>query len=203
MKENAAFGEIEATFKRAVACLDDAGVPFLLGGSLAGWAYGGPKTHNDLDLMLKEEDAEPALVALEGVGMRPERPPEDWLLKAWDGDVLIDLIHHPIGLTIDDGAIARGEWLEVAAMRVRVMALEDVMTSKLLALGEHSLDFEGTLQLARSLRERIDWRELRVRTAGSPYARAFIFLADELGVSAGSGEAVPTPAPPPRVRVVE
>jgi GTP-dependent phosphoenolpyruvate carboxykinase len=34
--------------------------------------------------------------------MRPEKPPQEWLWKAWDGNVLIDLIfaprardHHP------------------------------------------------------------------------------------------------------------
>ena len=29
--------------------------------------------------------------------MRPEDPPEEWLVKAWDGDTLVDLIHHPEG----------------------------------------------------------------------------------------------------------
>ena len=89
------FAAIEHALKRAAAALREADVPFLLGGSLASWARGGPETRHDLDLMIKPEDAERALEALAEAGMRPERPPEEWLLKAWDGDVLVDLIFVP------------------------------------------------------------------------------------------------------------
>jgi hypothetical protein len=194
------FGAIEESFKRAVAALTAADVPFLLGGSIAIWAHGGPETRNDLDFMVKPEDAERALEALVDAGMRAEHPPEDWLVKAWDGDVLVDLIHHPMGMTVTDELIARGTELDVAAMRVRVMAIEDVLSSKLLALGEHALDLEPSLQLARALRERIDWGLVRARTEGSPYARAFLHLVEDLGVAGAGG------VPPPhhaKVRVVE
>jgi hypothetical protein len=195
------FAAIEETFKRAVSALDAAEIPFLLGGSLAVWAHGGPQTRNDLDFMLKEEDAERALEALGDVGMRPEHPIENWLLKAWDGDVLVDLIHHPIGMPITDEVIARGVERDVAAMRVRVMAIEDVMVSKLLALGEHALDFEGSLQFVRALREQIDFAEVRARTAQSPYARGFFHLIEELGVT---GRGLTTAEPHrSRVRVVK
>jgi hypothetical protein len=177
------FAAIEETFKRAVSALQSAEVPFLLGGSLATWAHGGPETRNDLDFMVRPEDAERALQALVDAGMEPERPPEDWLLKARDGDVVVDLIHHPTGLEITDEVIARGPERNVAAMRMRVMAVEDVLTSKLLALGEHALDLEGSLQLARAVREQVDWSEVRARTEHSPYARAFLYLVDELGIT--------------------
>jgi hypothetical protein len=71
---------IERALKRAVQGLRAADVPFLLGGSLASWARGGPETQHDLDLMIKPEDAERALQALADAGMEPERPPEDWLV---------------------------------------------------------------------------------------------------------------------------
>jgi hypothetical protein len=66
--------------------------------------------------------------------MRPERPPEEWLLEAWDGDTLADLIYCPKGLPVDDELIGRGEELSVLGMDIRVMALEDVTATKLLAL---------------------------------------------------------------------
>jgi hypothetical protein len=53
------FADIEATLKKSAAALRAAGVPFLLGGSLASWARGGPETRHDLDLMIKREDVEP------------------------------------------------------------------------------------------------------------------------------------------------
>jgi hypothetical protein len=176
------FAEIEHALKRAAAALNEAGIPFLLGGSLASWARGGPETRHDLDLMLKPEDAERALEALAEAGMRPERPPEEWLLKAWDGDTLVDLIYCPKGLPMDDDVIARGEQLSVLGMEIRVMALEDVMATKLMALTEHSLRYEGLLQIARALREQIDWTAVRTRTDSSPFARAFFTLLEGLEI---------------------
>jgi predicted nucleotidyltransferase len=176
------FAEIEHALKRAAAALNQAGIPFLLGGSLASWARGGPETRHDLDLMIKPEDVDRALEALSEAGMRPERPPEDWLVKAWDGDTLVDLIYCPKGLPMDDDVIARGEQLSVLGMEIRVMALEDVMATKLMALTEHSLRYEGLLQIARALREQIDWPAVRARTESSPFARAFFVLLEGLGI---------------------
>jgi hypothetical protein len=51
---------------------------------------------------------------------REERPPEQWLVKAWDGPVLVDLIHEPAGMAITDEVISRGERLSVEAMGVQV-----------------------------------------------------------------------------------
>jgi hypothetical protein len=196
------FAAIEHALKCAAAALRDAGVPFLLGGSLASWARGGPKTRHDLDLMIKREDAERALDVLQAAGMKPERPPEDWLFKAWDGEVLVDLIFGPRGLPITEDVIARGEPLPVLGMDMRVMALEDVLTTKVMALSEHSLHYEGLLQIARALREQVDWETVRDRTAASPFARAFFVLLEDLGIVPGRTARHAAPAPHARVRVV-
>jgi len=66
--------------------------------------------------------------------------------------------------------------LEVQAMPMRVARLEDVMVTKLMALTEQEPDFGGVLEIARSLREQIDWDEVRARTADSPFAAAFFTL---------------------------
>jgi Uncharacterised nucleotidyltransferase len=192
------FAEIEHALKRSAAALREADVPFLLGGSLASWARGGPQTRHDLDLMIKPEDVERALQALENAGMKPERPPEEWLVKAWDGDTLVDLIYCPKGLPMDDDVIARGEELSVLGMEIRVMALEDVMATKLMALTEHSLRYEGLLQMARALREQIDWDAVRARTAQSPFTRAFFVLLEDLEILPER----PVRRPETRVRVV-
>jgi hypothetical protein len=120
-------------------------------------------------------------------GMEPEDPPEEWLVKAWDGDVLVDLIFGPKGLPMTDEVIARGESMAVLGMEMRVMALEDVVTTKLMALSEHALRYESLLQIARALREQIDWAAVRERTAGSPFADAFFVLAEGLEILAEDG----------------
>jgi hypothetical protein len=178
--------QLEATLKRAVAALENERIPYLLGGSLASWARGGPQTRNDLDLMVRPEHAEQALSALERAGMRPDRPPEEWLLKAWDGDVLVDVIFHPSGLELNDDVFARGERLRILGMNVDVLAIEDVVTTKLMAIDERAIRYEGLLQIARALREQIDWAAVRQRTASSPFSRPFFVLLEELGILAGT-----------------
>ena len=68
------------------------------------------------------------------------------------------------------------------ALRVRVSSLEDVLTSKLLAINEQNPSFESVLELARTVREQVDWNEVRRRTSDSPFAQSFFTLVEELGV---------------------
>jgi predicted nucleotidyltransferase len=178
------FERLLETLKRAAAALREAGVPFVLGGGIAIWARGGPETEHDLDFFLKPEDAERALEALAQAGFRPEKPPEDWLYKAWHGDVMVDLIFEPTGVTVDDEFLDRALEMEVHALRMRVMEPHDVLATKLLAMREHEVDYDSVLEVARTVREQIDWDELRRSTKGSPYAKAFFTLVDELDVSA-------------------
>jgi hypothetical protein len=154
----------------------------------------------DLDLMVKPTDADRALEALAGTGMRIERPPEGWLYKAWYGDVMIDVIFHPAGLEITDEVIERADRLSVMAIDTPVMALEDMLATRLLSLDEHSLDYRGPLAIARALREQIDWPALQARTGDSPFAKAFFTLVHELGIArSGAEQTGPSSA---RVRVV-
>jgi hypothetical protein len=173
---------LRQSMKRAAGVLRRHEIPFLLGGGLACWARGGPQTDNDVDFFVKPEDAERAQGALADAGMRPEDPPEDWLLKAYDGDVLIDLIFCPSGGHIDDAWFDRAEEREVLSTRMAVASLEDVMATKLLALTEQEPDFSSVLEIGRMLREQIDWEAVRERTERSPFARAYFTLVEGLGI---------------------
>src|SRR3954466_1426871 len=193
------FADFEHALKKSAAVLREADVPFLLGGSLASWARGGPESRHDLDLMIRPADVDRAVEALTKAGMRFEDPPEEWLVKAYDGDTLIDLIFAPKGIPMNDEALDRGQVLSVLGMEMRVMALEDVLVTKLMALSEHALRYESLLAIARALRERIDWEDVRTRTISSPFARAYFVMLEGLGVV---DEAKPTTGGEPRVRVL-
>jgi Nucleotidyl transferase of unknown function (DUF2204) len=186
------FPELIESMKRAAAALRDAEVPVLLGGGMSAWARGGPPTDHDVDFYIRPDDAERGLEVLVGLGLKPERPPEGWLLKAWDGEQLVDLIFNPAGGAIADEHFERAERLEVMAQPLLVASIDDVMVMKLLALREQELDFQPALEIARSLREQIDWRFVRGRTEASPFAKAFFTLVAELDIA--------VPSPPAEVR---
>jgi hypothetical protein len=188
MQHSSEFQRLIDTLKLSIATLREHQVPFMLGGSLAAWARGGPEPTKDLDLMVKRGDAERALQVLADVGMQTERPPEEWLYKAWNEGVLIDIIFGPSGIELTEEVFERADTIPVMSVATPVMAIEDMLVTMLCSLDEHCLDYGGLVAIARSLREQIDWSALRARTSFSPYAMAFFTLVEELGVAPKEGQ---------------
>ena len=183
MADDDQFEAIKETLKKAAAALRRAEVPFLLGGGLAAWARGGPPTDHDVDFLVREVDAEHGLGALAETGMRVERPPEGWLYKAWDVDTLVDLIFRPSGGAVDDEMFARATKLEVMAQTLDVASIDDVLATKVLALSEQDPDFRAVLEIARALREQVDWEHVRARVDESPFGAAFMTLVERLRIA--------------------
>lgn len=195
------FEEIESTLKKAAAALRDANVPYALAGSVASWARGAPQSRNDLDFLVRPDDAEAALAALVNCGMRAERPPEGWLLKAWDhGDdgteTLVDIIFGPRGIADVGELLQRAERLSVAALDLPVVHLDDVMVMKLHAFDEHACDYASILAVARAVREQVDWAEVAQATADSPFARACLALLRDLDIAGAPNASLSSAAGP-------
>jgi hypothetical protein len=138
--------------------------------------------------MVRQADVERAADALRDAGMQIEHPPEGWLVKAWDGDVLVDLIFRPAGGPVDDGYFERASREEVSAMPILVASLDDVLATKLLAMSEQEPDFRPVLEIARSLREQIDWDSVRAQVEDSPFGAAFLTLVERLRILPDSVE---------------
>ncbi|MBW4718823.1 nucleotidyltransferase family protein [Saccharothrix obliqua] len=170
------------TLVKAANALRGQGIPFALTGGCAVYARGGPATEHDVDILVREEDAKPAVSALVAAGMRAADPPEDWLLKVYDGDSLVDLLFRPNELPVTDETLARAEDLAVGSVTLPVMPATEVMVSKLLVLDGHRCDFSELLPFARALREQIDWSRVVEATAHSPYAEAFLVLVERLDI---------------------
>jgi hypothetical protein len=173
---------LAATMKRAAAALRDAQIEFMLGGGLAVWARGGPPTDHDVDFYVRERDSAKGRDALVQAGLRAEEATEEWLFKAYDGPVLVDLIFRPAGGPIGDEHFARATELEVAAQTMLVASIDDVLVTKLLAITEQDPDFGPPLEVARALREQIDWDFVRTRSSSSPFGQAFVTLVEGLGI---------------------
>jgi hypothetical protein len=172
--------ELLITLKRAGSVLKATGVPFALGGGFAAYAHGGVSSDHDVDFLIRHEDLDTILPALANAGFRIEQPPEDWLVKAWDGDQLVDLIYRPIDIQVTHETLKETTMMPVGPIHLPVLSVTELMVHKLLTLSQHRCDFAPALQLARSLREKIDWDRLGKETEPSPYAGAFIFLAERL-----------------------
>jgi hypothetical protein len=178
---------LATTLKRVAATLKAADIPFALGGSFAVYAHGGHSSDHDVDFLIREQDREQALAELAKVGFRTEQPPEDWLVKVYDEDRMVDLIYRPVESPVTDETLRDSERISVEAIYMPVISATRLMVHKLLSYSQHHCDFATGLPVARSLREQIDWERVRRETSKSPYAEAFLMLLDRLDVVPATG----------------
>ncbi|MBO9570363.1 MAG: nucleotidyltransferase family protein [Cellulomonas iranensis] len=174
--------------RRTAVALLEAQVPFALVGGYAAWARGAPEPSHDADFAVAEQDVDAARAALTAAGLDVQDPAENWLFKAYHHGQLVDVIFRMVGEPVTHEDLAQADELEVLAVRMPVLPATDIISAKMRVLGEHYCDFTWLLPMARALREQIDWERVRTEVEGQPYARAFLFLADELGLTGRTGE---------------
>jgi hypothetical protein len=111
------------------------------------------------------------------------------LLEAWHGEVLIDLIFRPVERPVTAQTFADTDELPLAAIRVPVVSGTELLIHGLLTLTPQGCDLADPLLTVRTIREQIDFDRVREETKGSPYARAFLFLAEDLDlIGSGAGD---------------
>ena len=171
----------------AAVALHDAGIPYALCGGYAAWARGAPEPDHDADFVIREEDIEVARAAIADAGLGVQQPAENWLFKAFHKGALVDVLFRMCGEQVDPALFERSEVMEVLAVRMPVLGATDILAGQLSVLAEHYCDMSHLLPIARALREQIDWPYVRRAVADNPYARAFLFLTDELGITEREG----------------
>ena len=153
-----------------VEAVEDEGVPYLAIGGLATAAYGRPRPTKDIDVFVKPEDAERCVKALESAGFTTEKPKEDWLLKAYKEDVLVDVIfriHNSIYL--DDDMIARARRHELKGATVKVVPPEDFIVMQACTHSEDTPHYwYNALTVIAS--SEIDWDYVIRRSSHAPGA---------------------------------
>jgi hypothetical protein len=163
--------------------LTDAQIPFALVGGYAAWARGAPEPSHDADFAVTEEDVDRAKAVIAAAGLVVEQPAENWLFKAFHHGQLVDVLFRMVGKPVTRELLARSDELEVLAVRMPVLGATDIVSAKMRVLGEHACDFGRLLAIVRALREQIDWDRVREDVRDHPYGKAFLFLADELGIT--------------------
>lgn len=182
---------LRTALKYSASALKADGIPFSLGGGYALWVHGGPEPSHDVDLVVAETDVEMAANSMAAAGLRIERPPEDWLFKAYLDDsstdaleepALVDVLHRLAGIPVTNALLETSVEYEVLGIRIPVLPPTPIMIAKLLSFSEHYCDFEQPLLVVRAIREQLDWADIRRATQDHPFAEAFLFLAGRLGV---------------------
>ena len=131
--------EMEAALVRAAEVLDEAGIDYAVMGGLASAAVGRARHTHDVDLFVRREDALPGLEALGRAGFRTERTDDEWLYKAFWGDVLIDLIFESSGgIHFDEEMRRRRRPIAVHNRKLPAIPPEDLVVIKALAHKEHT-----------------------------------------------------------------
>ncbi len=123
----------------AVDAIEDARIPYVLCGGLASSLLGRSRATDDIDLLVRSDDAERALEVLAEEGFETERTNPQWIFKATRGEITIDLMFWMKGgITLDDEMVERAGDGELAGRRLRVMPAEDLIVVKAIANDEQS-----------------------------------------------------------------
>ena len=174
---------LRSALKLSASALKADGVPFALGGGYALWASGAPEPIHDVDMVVPEADVQGAVDSLAASGFQIERPPEDWLFKAYLDDDLVDVLHRLAGVPVERELIDTATEREILGVRIPVLPPTPIMIAKLLSLSEHYADFAALLPAVRAVREQLDWQEIVAAVKGHPFAEAFLVLVDRLGIA--------------------
>ena len=154
-------------YKRALAALNEAGVPYVVAGAYAIYEHTGIyRQTKDLDLFCEPEAVIQAMEVLRKVGFRSRLEQGHWLAKALDDPYFIDIIYGMgNGLALIDHA-----WFEhsspaiLAAMPVRVAPVEELIWHRLFINERHRQDMADIAHLILCKGHTMNWRRLVDKT---------------------------------------
>ncbi|HEY9857049.1 MAG TPA: nucleotidyltransferase [Stenomitos sp.] len=155
----------------ACQVLTEAGVPHMVGGGLAIWAYGRRRATKDIDLFIPAKIPYMALDALGKRGFFTRDSDAGWLYKAFKQEILIDLIVWTTGnIRLDDETFARVRRVEIDGYPFGIMGPEDMLFRKILSHREERRDWYDGLSMLGNLSGEFDW-DYFMRRVGPPHAR--------------------------------
>ncbi|HEU4623406.1 MAG TPA: hypothetical protein VFS52_01515 [Steroidobacteraceae bacterium] len=152
-----------AFYRSIMARLNDAGVPFLVGGAYALAYYTGiMRNTKDFDVFVRRQDMERALAALESGDCRTEFTYPHWLGKAICGDDLVDIIFSSGNAiaNVDDEWFAHAPTTDVLGMPAKLSPAEEMIWSKAFIQERERFDGGDVLHLMLRCGPTLDWPRL-------------------------------------------
>jgi predicted nucleotidyltransferase len=153
---------------RALRAVGEAGIPAVLIGGIASTVYGRPRWSEDIDLLVRPEDADRTLDALAAAGFDVHRTFPDWLYKAFREGVLVDVIFKSTGdIYLDQDMLDRSRTETFRGRAIPVAPAEDLLVMKALAHSEPTPRYWHDA-LGVLTRADLDWEYLLDRARHGP-----------------------------------
>jgi hypothetical protein len=165
--------ETREFYLRSLLLLDQAGVPYLVGGGYAMAFYTGIVRHTkDLDIFVRTGDRDRALgVLAERGGYRTDRTWPHFLAKALHGDAFIDIIYRSgNGLCeVDEQWFAHSVRGPIWGYPASLTPIEETLWSKAFVMERDRFDGADVAHLILRQSDAINWRRLlrRFQSTGS------------------------------------
>src|SRR5205809_5308748 len=148
---------------RSVTALQDANVPFLIGGAYVVEVYAGvSRRTKDFDLYVRPNHVEAALEALACADYTTDLTFPHWLAKAKRGRDYVDLIFRAgNGLCeVDDSWFERAHSHEFLGSEVKLCAPEEMIWMKAYIMERERFDGADIAHILQSCAEKLDWAHL-------------------------------------------
>jgi hypothetical protein len=149
--------------RRSVVALQDADIPFLIGGAYVVEVYAGvSRQTKDFDLYLRPQHTDLALAALKRAGYKTEKTFPHWLAKAERGHDCVDLIFRAgNGLCeVDDSWFERAHSSDFVDLQVKLCAPEEMIWMKAYIMERERFDGADIAHILQSCAEKLDWPHL-------------------------------------------
>jgi predicted nucleotidyltransferase len=122
-----------AVFGEACRILEEASIPYVMGGGVAIRAYGRTRPLKDADIFLQREFVFPAMDALTKKGAFHTRDTDaTWLFKAIKDEVLVDIIVRTTGnIHMSHQTLEHARRIELYGYQMNMMGPEDLLFRKI------------------------------------------------------------------------
>jgi hypothetical protein len=153
-------------YRSAMGALEEAGVPFLVGGAYALERYTGIARHTkDFDVFVRPSDCDRSLAVLAEHGCQTDVTFSHWLAKAFRGDDFVDIIFSSGNgiATVDDRWFEHAVLAEVLGVPVRLCPVEEMIWSKSFIMERERYDGADVAHLMHAEGPRLDWARLLER----------------------------------------
>ena len=154
-------------YKRALAALNAAGVPYVVAGAYAIYEHTGIyRQTKDLDLFCEPAAVVRAMEVLKAAGFRTRLEQGHWLAKALDDPYFLDIIYgmgNGLAL-IDEDWYRYSKPAILAATPVRVAPPEELIWHRLFISERHRQDMADIAHLLLTMGHLMDWNRLVAKT---------------------------------------